>query len=103
MLTNEKYTGTSVYGSTVSHDYPSTKRSTRKSDDIHRSENHHPAIIDQVRFDQIQKLKKERSNVVVDGAGNRVRKPTHYSMKHPKKAPKIIKKPFNDKPHNLTK
>jgi hypothetical protein len=35
--------------------------------------------------------------------GNRVRKATHYSMKTPKKAPKIIKKPFNDNPQNLTK
>ncbi len=96
ILTNEKYTGTSVYGTTVGSDYPSMKRAPRNTEDIHRSENHHPVIIDQYRFDQVQKMKKKRSNVSIDAAGNKVRKSSHYSMKHPKKVAKLIKKPFNE-------
>lgn len=98
ILTNEKYTGTSVYGMSVGYEYPSTKRAPREPEDIHRSENHHPAIIDQFRFDQVQKLKKERSNMKVDASGKKTRKSTHYSMKKPKRVAKITVIPAKKKP-----
>jgi len=54
ILTNEKYTGTSVYGETESADFPSTKRKTRDPFEVHRSRNHHPAIIPERRFKCMQ-------------------------------------------------
>ncbi len=44
ILTNEKYTGTSVYGETESADFPSTKRTVRDPFEVHRSRNHHIPI-----------------------------------------------------------
>lgn len=74
ILTNEKYTGTSVCGETESADFPSTKRTARDPFEVHRSRNHHPAIIVERRFKRVLKLKAKRSNIEVDKHGNKVRK-----------------------------
>jgi len=66
ILTNEKYTGTSVYGETESAEFPSTKRTVRDPFEVHRSRNHHPAIIHERRFKRVQKLKAKRSNIELD-------------------------------------
>jgi DNA invertase Pin-like site-specific DNA recombinase len=81
ILSNEKYTGDSVYGQTVGFEYPATKRVSNNPEEIQRSKNHHPLIIDRNTFDLVQKMKIIRTNIEVDEHGNRVRKSTHYSMK----------------------
>jgi len=81
ILSNEKYTGNSIYGQTVGTEYPATKRIRNNPDEIVRSENHHPPIIDKETFDLVQEMKKMRSNIELDEHGNRVRKNTHYNMK----------------------
>lgn len=96
ILTNEKYPGNSVYGSTVAREYPSTKRDKNLPEEVRRVENHHPAIIDRHLFEQVQKMKKKRSNIEIDAEGKAIRKSTHYSIKHPKKVVKKITKPFNE-------
>jgi len=57
ILTNEKYTGASLYGETESADFPSTKRMVCDPFEVHRSRNHHPPIIQERRFKRVQKLK----------------------------------------------
>jgi hypothetical protein len=52
-------------------------------DQVCRSKNHHPTIIDKACFDRVQEMRQLRTNVEVDEKGNKVRKNTHYSMKHP--------------------
>jgi hypothetical protein len=37
--------------------------------------------LDKASFDRIQEMRKMRSNIEVDGQGNKIRKSTHYSMK----------------------
>jgi len=91
ILTNEKYTGTSVYGERESADFPSTKRKVRDPSEVHRSLNHHLPIIHERRFKRIQKLKAKRSNIEIDEHGNKVRKSTHYSSK--KAVKKVNKTP----------
>ena len=81
ILTNEKYTGTSVYGETESADFPSTQRKARDPFEVHRSLNHHLPIIHERRFKRVQKLKAKRSNIEIDEHGNKVRKSTYYSSK----------------------
>ncbi len=81
ILSNEKYTGDSVYGLTVGSEYPAMKRVSNNPEEIQRSQNHHPPIIDRETFDLVQKMKKSRTNIELDEYGNRVRKSTHYSMK----------------------
>ncbi|MEA5030574.1 MAG: recombinase family protein [Sphaerochaeta sp.] len=76
ILTNEKYTGTSVYGETETEYFPSTKRMVSNPLEVHRSRNHHPPIIHERRFKRVQKLKAKRSNIEVDEHGNKVRKST---------------------------
>jgi len=66
ILTNEKYTGTSVYGETESADFPSTKRTVRDPFEVHRSCNHHIPIIHERQFKRVQKLKAKRSNIEID-------------------------------------
>ncbi|PKL21430.1 MAG: hypothetical protein CVV48_08080 [Spirochaetae bacterium HGW-Spirochaetae-4] len=56
----------SIYGQTVGAEYPATKRITNNSDEIVRSENHHPPIIDKETFDLVQEMKKMRSNIELD-------------------------------------
>jgi DNA invertase Pin-like site-specific DNA recombinase len=80
ILSNEKYTGDSVFGRTMVAEYPAMKRISNKSDEIQRSTNHHPPIINKETFDRIQEMKKKRSNIEFDEHGNRVRKSTHYSI-----------------------
>ncbi len=64
ILTNEKYTGTLVYGETESADFPSTKqRLVRDLPEVHRLQNHHPAIIPEHRFKRVQKLEGKTSNI----------------------------------------
>lgn len=58
-------------------------RSEMQADEVVRSENHHPPIIDKASFCRIQEMKKMRSNNKLDEQGNKVRKSTHYSMKNP--------------------
>jgi hypothetical protein len=81
ILTNEKYTGASLYGEIESAEFPSTKRMVSNPLEVHRSRNHHPPIIHERRFKRVQKLKAKRSNIEVDEYGNKVRKSTHYSSK----------------------
>lgn len=83
ILSNEKYAGDSVYGLTIGAEYPATKRVRNEADEVVRSENHHPPIIDKASFCRIQEMKKMRSNNKLDEQGNKVRKSTHYSMKNP--------------------
>ena len=85
ILSNEKYTGTSIYGQTVGAEYPATKRIRNNPDEVQRSKDHHPPIIDKETFDLVQGMKKMRSNIELDEHGNRVRKSTHYSMKRSEK------------------
>jgi hypothetical protein len=59
----------------------SLKRIRNNPDEVSKSENHHPQIIDREIFDLVQEMKKKRSNIEVDEHGNRIRKSTHYSMK----------------------
>ena len=81
ILSNEKYMGDSVYGRTTGAEYPSMQRIRNNSEEVQRSKNHHPPIIDRETFDLVQEMKKRRSNIEVDEHGNRYRKNTHYSMK----------------------
>jgi DNA invertase Pin-like site-specific DNA recombinase len=81
ILSNEKYMGDSVYGRTTGAEYPTMKRIRNNPDEVQRSENHHPPIIEKATFDLVQKMKKMRSNIEVDEHGNKVRRRTHYSMK----------------------
>jgi DNA invertase Pin-like site-specific DNA recombinase len=81
ILSNEKYMGDSVYGRTTGSEYPSMKRISSNPDEVSKSENHHTKIIDRDTFDQVQEMKKRRSNIEVDEHGSRIRKSTHYSMK----------------------
>jgi DNA invertase Pin-like site-specific DNA recombinase len=81
ILSNEKYTGDSIYGQTVGSEYPAVKRVRNQLEEIQRSKNHHPPIIDRDTFDLVQKMKKSRTNIELDEHGNRIRKSTHYSMK----------------------
>ena len=81
ILSNEKYTGDSVYGLTVGFEYPAVKRISNNLEEIQRSKNHHPPIIDRDTFDRVQEMKKSRTNIELDEHGNRIRKSTHYSMK----------------------
>ncbi|MBJ2354933.1 recombinase family protein [Sphaerochaeta sp. S2] len=53
ILSNEKYTGDSVYGLTVGSEYPAVKRVNINPEEIQRSENHHPPIIDRETFDLV--------------------------------------------------
>ena len=80
MLSNEKYAGDSAYGKTTMAEYPSMKQVRNDHDQVSRSENHHPAIIDQSLFDRVQELRLLRTNMETDERGNRVRKSTHYSF-----------------------
>ena len=80
MLSNEKYAGNSAYGKTVIADYPSMRQVRNDPDQVLRSENHHPAIIDKSLFDRVQELRQRRTNMETDERGNRVRKSTHYSF-----------------------
>jgi len=95
ILTNEKYTGTSVYGETESADFPSTKRTVRDPFEVHRSRNHHIPIIHERQFKRVQKLKAKRSNIELDEHGNKVRKSTHYSSKKAVTRTKKTTKPQN--------
>lgn len=81
ILSNEKYAGDSVYGRTTGAEYPAMKRIRNDPNEVSRSENHHPPIIEKATFDLVHELKKKRSNIEADEHGNRVRKSTHYSMK----------------------
>ncbi len=81
ILSNEKYTGDSVYGLTVGAEYPATKRIRNNPVEVQRSKDHHPPIIDRETFDLVQEMKIIRTNIELDEHGNRVRKSTHYSMK----------------------
>jgi DNA invertase Pin-like site-specific DNA recombinase len=81
ILSNEKYTGDSIYGLTVGSEYPAMKRVSNNPEEIQRSQNHHPHIIDRETFDLVQEMKKSRTNIELDEYGNKVRKSTHYSMK----------------------
>ena len=80
MLSNEKYAGDSTYGKTTLAEYPSMRQVKNNPDQVSRSENHHPAIIDQSLFDRVQELRLLRTNMETDERGNRVRKSTHYSF-----------------------
>ncbi len=80
MLSNEKYAGDSAYGKTVIAEYPSMRQVKNNPDKVSKSENHHPAIIDQACFERIQELRLLRTNMETDERGNRVRKSTHYSF-----------------------
>jgi hypothetical protein len=81
ILCNEKYTGDSVFGRTMVAEYPEMKRVGNNPEEVKRSENHHPPLIDRETFDRVQEMKKSRTNIEVDEHGNKVRKSTHYSMK----------------------
>ena len=81
ILTNEKYTGTSVYGETESADFPYTKRTVRDPFEVHRSLIHHLPIIHERCFNRVQKLKAKYSNIEIDEYGKKVRKSIHYSSK----------------------
>lgn len=52
-----------------------------KSEVQYLASNNHPAIITEEIFVAVQKVKADRSNVVVDENGQRVRKSTKYSSK----------------------
>ena len=80
MLSNEKYAGNSAYGKTVIAEYPSMRQIRNDPDQVSRTENHHPAIIDQSLFDRVQELRLLRTNMETDERGKRVRKSTHYSF-----------------------
>jgi hypothetical protein len=81
ILSNEKYAGDPVYGRTTGAEYPAMERIRNNLDEVQRSENHHPPLIEKATFDLVQEMKKMRSNIELDEHGNRVRKSTHYSMK----------------------
>lgn len=83
ILSNEKYAGDSVYGKTVLAEYPAMKRVKNDTDQVPRSENHHPAIIEKAYFERVQEMRRLRTNVEIDEHGNKVRKDTHYSIKRP--------------------
>ena len=83
ILSNEKYAGDATYGKTTISEYPSMRRVRNNPDQVPRSENHHPAIIDKACFERVQELRRLRTNVVFDKQGNKVRRNTHYSMKRP--------------------
>lgn len=84
ILSNEKYTVDSVYGQTVGAEYPATKRIRNNPDEVQRSKDHHPPIIDKETFNLVQYTRKMRSNIELDEHANRVRKNTHYSRKRSK-------------------
>ena len=75
--------GDSVYGKTAIAEYPSIRRIRNSPDQVPRSENHHPAIIEKACFERVQKMRMLRTNVEIDEQGNKVRRNTHYSMKRP--------------------
>jgi len=81
ILSNEKYTGDSIYGLTVGSEYPAVKRVKNNPEEIQRSKNHHPHIIERNTFDLVQEMKIIRTNIKLNEHGNKVRKNTHYSMK----------------------
>ncbi len=81
ILSNEKYTGDSIFGQTVGAEYPAMKRVRNNPYEVQRSDNHHDAIIDRETFDLVQEMKKSRTNIELDEYENKVRKSTHYSMK----------------------
>jgi hypothetical protein len=83
ILSNEKYAGDSVYGKTTISEYPSIRRIRNKTDQVPRSENHHPAITEKACFERVQEMRRLSTNVITDEQGNNVRKNTHYSMKRP--------------------
>ncbi len=80
MLSNEKHAGDSAYGKTTIAEYPSTRQVRNDPDQISRSENHHPAIIDKSLFNRVQELRQLRTNMETDETGKRVRKSTYYSF-----------------------
>ena len=45
------------------------------------SENNNPIIISEEIFNAVQKMRKQRSNVVIDEDGNKTRSNTKYSSK----------------------
>jgi site-specific DNA recombinase len=60
-------------------------------DEVQRSKNHHPPIINRNTFDLVQEMKIIRTNIELDEYGNKVRKSTHYSMKQSdKKVEKLV-------------
>lgn len=69
MLTNEKYKGAVRLFD------------DKKSEVQYLASDNHPAIITQEIFAAVQKAKANRSNVVVDENGQRIRKSTKYSSK----------------------
>jgi hypothetical protein len=83
ILSNEKYAGDATYGKTTISEYPSIRRIRNNTDQVSRSENHHPAIFDKACFERVQEMRRLRTNVIIDEQGNKVRKDTHYSMKRP--------------------
>jgi hypothetical protein len=66
ILSNEKYAGDSVFGRTMVAEYPGMKRVGNNPEEVKRSENHHPPIIDRETFDRVQEMKKMRSNIELD-------------------------------------
>jgi site-specific DNA recombinase len=65
ILSNEKYAGASFYRLTV------TAESTSK---YFNQKNHYPPILVKTSFDQIQEMRKMRSNIEHDKSDNKVRK-----------------------------
>lgn len=68
MLSNEKYKG-------------AVRLFDDKKSEVHLASANHPAIITEEIFAAVQKAKADRSNVVVDENGQKVRKSTKYSSK----------------------
>jgi hypothetical protein len=83
ILSNEKYAEDSVYEKTIISEYPAMRRVKNDTDQVPRSENHHPAIIEKACFERVQEMRRLRTNVEIDEHENKVRKNTHYSMKRP--------------------
>lgn len=79
ILSNEKYVGDSFYGRTKGISFPSTQRIESNPADVARTKDHHPPIIDRELFDQVQHMKRKRSNIELDEQRNRRRKATRYS------------------------
>ena len=96
ILSNEKYVGVSVYGQTVAAEYPGIKRVRNNPEEIFRSENHHPSIINKPSFDRVQEMRKTRSNIELNEQGNKVRKSTHYSMKNPTEMVGVTAEPVDE-------
>jgi hypothetical protein len=72
-----------VYEKTIISEYPAMRRVKNDTDQVPRSENHHPAIIEKACFERVQEMRRLRTNVEIDEHENKVRKNTHYSMKRP--------------------